>query len=190
MDREKPNVPPEQYKPFAMDQGRIPGVPPLAAYGEGFKFHVTGLTHGEDGFPTGNPAIAEKQLRRLNEKISSNKKALCKVEKFFLEDAEVVIFAYGATARSARKAVRDARAVGIKAGMLRPITIWPFVEDALLEVKAGRPKAVIVPEMNLGQLVLPVKSVMGDSVPVIPINKLAGQLITPEEILSAMKEAV
>jgi 2-oxoglutarate ferredoxin oxidoreductase subunit alpha len=189
-DREKPNVPPEQYKPFAMDQGRIPGVPPLAAYGEGFKFHVTGLTHGEDGFPTGNPAIAEKQLRRLNEKISSNKKALCKVEKFFLEDAEVVIFAYGATARSARKAVRDARAVGIKAGMLRPITIWPFVEDALLEVKAGRPKAVIVPEMNLGQLVLPVKSVMGDSVPVIPINKLAGQLITPEEILSAMKEAV
>ena len=143
--REKPSVPPEQYKPFAMDQGRIPGVPPLAAYGEGYRFHVTGLTHGEDGFPTNNPAIAEKQIKRINEKISSNRKALCKVERFFLNDAEVVVVAYGATARSARKAVKDAREQGIKAGLLRPITIWPFVEDALSEVKANLPKAVIVP---------------------------------------------
>jgi 2-oxoglutarate ferredoxin oxidoreductase subunit alpha len=188
--REKPSVPPEKYKPFAMDQGRIPGVPPLAAYGEGYRFHVTGLTHGEDGFPTNNPAIAEKQIKRINEKISSNRKALCKVERFFLNDAEVVVVAYGATARSARKAVKDAREQGIKAGLLRPITIWPFVEDALSEVKANLPKAVIVPEMNLGQLVLPVRRVMGDSVPVIQINKLAGQLIEPEEILSAIKEAV
>ena len=172
-----------------MDQAGYPGAS-LAAYGEGYRFHVTGLTHGEDGFPTNNPAIAEKQIKRINEKISSNRKALCKVERFFLNDAEVVVVAYGATARSARKAVKDAREQGIKAGLLRPITIWPFVEDALSEVKANLPKAVIVPEMNLGQLVLPVRRVMGDSVPVIQINKLAGQLIEPEEILSAIKEAV
>ncbi len=189
-DREKPTLPPGEYKPFAMDQGKIPGVPPLAAYGEGYRFHVTGLTHGEDGFPTNNPAIAEKQLERLNEKISANRDDLVKVEKLHLDDAEVVVVAYGATARSARKAVNDARAQGIKAGMLRPITIWPFAENEMLEVKAKSPKAVIVAEMNLGQLVLPIKRVMGDSVPVIQVNKLAGQLIEPEEILSAIKEAI
>lgn len=189
-DREKPTMSPDEYKPFALDQGKVPGVPPLAAYGEGYKFHVTGLTHGEDGFPTNNPAIAEKQLKRLSEKISSNRKAISKVEKFYMDDAEIVVFAYGGTARSARKAVKDARAQGIKAGLLRAITIWPFVEDEILEVKKKSPKAVIVPEMNLGQLVLPVKRVIGDSSPVVPINKIAGQLIEPEEILSAIKEAM
>src|SRR5690606_41246779 len=104
-------------------------------------------THGEDGFPTNNPAIAEKQLKRLNEKISANRDDLVKVEKLHLDDAEVVVVAYGATARSARKAVNDARAQGIKAGMLRPITIWPFAENEMLEVKAKSPKAVIVAEM-------------------------------------------
>ncbi|HHY16762.1 MAG TPA: 2-oxoacid:acceptor oxidoreductase subunit alpha, partial [Firmicutes bacterium] len=146
--------------------------------------------HGEDGFPTNNPAIGEKQIKRLNEKISSRKKELSKTEKFFMDDAEVVVFAYGGTARSAKKAVKDARAQGIKAGLLRPITIWPFAEDALLEVKKSSPKAVIVPEMNLGQLVLPVKRAIGDSCPVLPVNKIAGQFIEPEEILAAIKEAM
>lgn len=100
------------------------------------------------------------------------------------------MFAYGGTARSAKKAVKDARAQGIKAGMLRAITIWPFVEDAMLKVRDKAPKAIIVPEMNLGQLVLPVKRVIGDRCPVVPINKVAGQLIEPEEILNAIKEAM
>ncbi len=189
-DREKPRVPPEEYKPFAMNRGVVPGVPPLAAYGEGFKFHVTGLSHGEDGFPTNNPVVAEEQLRRLMGKISNNKKALTKIEEFYMEDAEIVVFSFGGTARSARKAVKDARAKGIRAGLLRAVTIWPFAEEALLKVKRTFPKAVIVPEMNLGQLVLPVKRIIGDSAPVISINKVAGQLVDPEEILQAIKEAM
>ncbi len=189
-NREKPTVPPEQYKPFALNQGKIPGVPPLAAYGDGYRFHVTGLTHGEDGFPTNNPVVGEKQILRINEKIRQRKNELCKVDEFYLDDAEIVVFAYGGTARSAKKAVKDARAQGIKAGLLRPITIWPFVEDAVLRVKTKTPKAVIVPEMNLGQLVLPVKRVVGDSCPVVPINKVAGQLIEPDEILKVIKEAM
>ncbi len=189
-NREKPTVPPEQYKPFALNEGKIPGVPPLAAYGDGYRFHVTGLTHGEDGFPTNNPVVGEKQILRINEKIRQRKGELCKVEEFYLDDAEIVVFAYGGTARSARKAVKDARAQGIKAGLLRAITIWPFVEDAVLKVKGMAPKAIIVPEMNLGQLVLPVKRVIGDSCPVVPINKIAGQLIEPDEILKVMKEAM
>lgn len=189
-NREKPTVPPEQYKPFALNEGKIPGVPPLAAYGDGYRFHVTGLTHGEDGFPTNNPLVGEKQILRINEKIRQRKGELCKVEEFYLDDAEIVVFAYGGTARSAKKAVKDARAQGIKAGLLRAITIWPFVEDAVLKVKDMAPKAIIVPEMNLGQLVLPVKRVIGDSCPVVSINKVAGQLIEPDEILKVMKEAM
>ena len=189
-NREKPTVPPEQYKPFALNEGKIPGVPPLAAYGDGYRFHVTGLTHGEDGFPTNNPVVGEKQILRINEKIRQRKGELCKVEEFYLDDAEIVVFAYGGTARSARKAVKDARAQGIKAGLLRAITIWPFVEDAVLKVKGMAPKAIIVPEMNLGQLVLPVKRIIGDSCPVVSINKVAGQLIEPDEILKVMKEAM
>ena len=189
-NREKPTVPPEQYKPFALNEGKIPGVPPLAAYGDGYRFHVTGLTHGEDGFPTNNPLVGEKQILRINEKIRQRKGELCKVEEFYLDDAEIVVFAYGGTARSAKKAVKDARAQGIKAGLLRAITIWPFVEDAVLKVKGMAPKAIIVPEMNLGQLVLPVKRVIGDSCPVVSINKVAGQLIEPDEILKVMKEAM
>ena len=189
-NREKPTVPPEQYKPFALNEGKIPGVPPLAAYGDGYRFHVTGLTHGEDGFPTNNPLVGEKQILRINEKIRQRKGELCKVEEFYLDDAEIVVFAYGGTARSARKAVKDARAQGIKAGLLRAITIWPFVEDAVLKVKGMAPKAIIVPEMNLGQLVLPVKRIIGDSCPVVSINKVAGQLIEPDEILKVMKEAM
>ena len=156
----------DRYKPFALNEGKIPGVPPLAAYGDGYRFHVTGLTHGEDGFPTNNPLVGEKQILRINEKIRQRKGELCKVEEFYLDDAEIVVFAYGGTARSAKKAVKDARAQGIKAGLLRAITIWPFVEDAVLKVKGMAPKAIIVPEMNLGQLVLPVKRVIGDSCPV------------------------
>ncbi len=189
-NRQKPTTCPKDYKPFDMEQGDIKGVPPLAAYGEGYKFHVTGLTHGDDGFPTTNPAIADRQLRRLNEKISSNRKELTKVERFYMDDAEVVIFAYGGTARSARKAVKDARAQGIKAGLLRAITIWPFVDDILLEIKKTSPKAIIVPEMNLGQMVRPVKRIIGDTAPVIQVNKIAGQLVDPDEILSAIKEAI
>lgn len=189
-NREKPTVPPEQYKPFALNEGKIPGVPPLAAYGDGYRFHVTGLTHGEDGFPTNNPLVGEKQILRINDKIRQRKGELCKVEEFYLDDAEIVVFAYGGTARSAKKAVKDARAQGIKAGLLRAITIWPFVEDAVLKVKSMAPKAIIVPEMNLGQLVLPVKRVIGDSCPVVPINKVAGQFIEPDEILKVMKEAM
>ena len=100
------------------------------------------------------------------------------------------VFSFGGTARSAKKAVRDARAAGLKAGLIRPVTIWPFLEEPLLKAKAKKPKAVIVPEMNLGQIVRPVKRVIGDTCPVVGLNKLGGQYIEPDEILEAVKEAI
>ncbi|HHY75223.1 MAG TPA: 2-oxoacid:acceptor oxidoreductase subunit alpha [Firmicutes bacterium] len=187
--RPKPDLPPGQYKPYA-DYGDPAKVAPLAAFGEGYRFHVTGLTHGEDGFPTNNPDVGARQIKRISEKIASRKKDLPQPEELFTDDAEVFVFAFGGTARSAKKAVRDARAMGLKAGLIRAITVWPFLEEPLLRAKAKKPKAVIVPEMNLGQIILPVKRVMGDACPVIGINKVGGRYIEPDEILDAIKEAI
>jgi 2-oxoglutarate ferredoxin oxidoreductase subunit alpha len=162
----------------------------LAAFGDGYRFHVTGLTHGEDGFPTNNPKVGEKQIRRIADKIRNRREQLSKFEEVYMDDAEVVVMAYGGAARSAKKAVKDARAEGIKAGLLRFITLWPFPEERVSKLRDMGLKAVIVPEMNLGQYVLPIKRVLGDACPVTPLNKIAGQFIEPNEILDAIKGAM
>lgn len=189
-DRAKPPDDPAAYKPYAIDRSDLSKVPPLAPFGRGYRFHVTGLSHAEDGFPTNSVDVAREQIERVNAKIRLRARELAKSEELYAEDAEVYVFAYGGTARSAKKAVKEARAQGIRAALIRAITIWPFNEEPLLKIKKRSPKAVIVPEMNLGQLVLPVKRVMGDACPVIPLGKVGGALIDPEEILQAVKEAV
>jgi 2-oxoglutarate ferredoxin oxidoreductase subunit alpha len=190
VDRDKPTLPKESYKPYGTGQGKLSDVPPLAAFGQGYRFHVTGLTHGEDGFPTNNPKVGEKQILRISEKIRSRREQLSMFEEIEMDDAEVVVVSYGGTARSAKKAVRDARAEGIKAGLLRVITLWPFPEERVSKLREMGLKAVIVPEMNLGQYVMPVKRVIGDACPVKPLNKIAGQFIEPKEILEAIKGAM
>jgi len=189
VDRAKPQKAPGQYKPYESDPSDPKWIAPLAPFGHGYRFHVTGLSHAEDGFPTNSVEVAGKQIERISEKITLRAKELQKVEEIFKEDAEIYVFAYGGTARSARAAVKEARAQGIRAALIRDITIWPFCDDVLQEIKGRSPKAVIVPEMNMGQLVLPVKRVIGDACPVIPINRVGGGFIEPEEILDVIKEA-
>jgi 2-oxoglutarate ferredoxin oxidoreductase subunit alpha len=189
-DRAKPDKAPGQYRPYEIDRTDLSRVPPLAPFGRGYRFHVTGLSHAEDGFPTNSADVAGEQISRINQKIRLRAKELARVEELYIDDAEVYVFTYGGTARSAKKAVKEARAQGIRAGLMRVITIWPFNEDVLFKIKKRSPRAVIVPEMNLGQLVLPVKRIIGDACPVIPVNKVGGGLIEPEEILEALKEAM
>ena len=189
-DRARPEKAPGAYKPYEIDKSDLSKVPPLAPFGRGYRFHVTGLSHAEDGFPTNDVEVARAQIDRINQKIRQRSKGLQKVEELMTEDAEVYVFAYGGTARSARKAVKDARAQGIKAGLIRAITIWPFADEALLRAKARRPKAVVVPELNLGQMALPVERTIAGACPVVRVNKVGGGLIEPEEILEAIKEAV
>ncbi len=125
----------------------------MAAFGDGYRFHVTGLTHGEDGFPTNNPKVGEKQILRMAQKIRSRRDQLSMFEEIQMDDAEVVVVSYGGTARSAKKAVKDARAEGVKAGLLRVITLWPFPERRVSRLRDMGLKAVIIPalaEMNLG----------------------------------------
>lgn len=181
--RSKPGVPPETYLPYNV---RSELVPPMANFFEGYRYHVTGLTHDETGFPTEDPDLAEAQLRRLMLKVSANADDIMEWEEDGLADADVAIFAYGVAARSARAAIADLRAAGVKVGLFRPITLWPFPEAALARA-ASHVRALFVVEMNMGQMIREVERGI-HNVPLIGIHKASGQPIVPDEITFTIRE--
>ncbi len=164
-------------------------VPVMARPGEGLRAHVTGLTHMPDGFPTQKPELASRALQRVLDKIERHRARIERFETLESEDAEVVIVAVGIVARAARRAVQDLRAEGIKVGLLRPITLWPFPEGAVREA-ANRARRVLVPEMNAGQLVLEVERLAGARGKVAGLNRIDGEPITPAEIAAKVRELV
>jgi len=182
IDRKRPTCPPPEYKPYDVKGGEIS---PLAPYGEGYRFHVTGLYHSPDGFPTNNTKMIEEAGKRLLRKVEDNKERIWKNEEYCLDDAEVGVFAYGVSARSAKFAVRELRKKGIKAGLLRPLTIWPFPDRAVEEM-AGRVKVIIVPEMNLGQIVKEVERASRGRCEVIGISRIDTEPIRPIQIIDSV----
>jgi len=184
LNRVKPTVPPEWYIPFE-DTPR--GVPPMANFGEGYRYHVTGLTHDVRGFPTSRPDEIDPFIRRLFRKLSQNFADLQIGEFFKTDDADVAVVAYGCVARSAKRAVVDCRERGIKAGMLKLNTLWPFMRGQVEKV-LGQAKVVIVPEMNMGQISREVKRVNKGDAKVFTINRIDGSIITPQEIIGRIKE--
>ena len=149
VDRKRPDVPPAEYKPYRHTEDKVP---PMAAYGrDGYRFHVTGLAHDETGFPTNNPEEIEKLVLRLHAKLERDRDQVVDIERVACDDAEIGIFAYGATSRSAYQTVARGRAVGIKVGLLRPRTLWPF-PDREVHVFAQQVRTIIVPELNLGRM--------------------------------------
>lgn len=184
INRKKPNVPPEHFYPYRADED---GVPPMASFGDGYRHHVTGLVHDEAGSPAASPQVTENLVRRLVDKIDRNAADIISYEEFMMEDAEIVVFAYGGVARSAKRAVKEARQLGLKVGLFRPVTLWPFPE-ARIEAVAEKIKAFIVPEMNLGQLRLEVERAAKGRIPVKGVHRVNGELIPPREILAAIKE--
>jgi 2-oxoglutarate ferredoxin oxidoreductase subunit alpha len=183
-DRPRPTVPPEQYLPF----GETPtGVPPMANFGEGYRYHVTGLYHDPRGLPKDSPDVVDGVMRRLMRKIELGAADILKHEAVLLEDANLGIIAYGSSARSAKAAIRLARARGIRVGLLRPLTIWPFFEGPVADL-AKQVRHIIVPEMNLGQLVLEVERVVAGRCPIHRVNRVTGEPIPPEEILVKIEE--
>ena len=183
VNRKKPVVPRDEYSPFKPDEDLVP---PMACFGEGYHFHATGLTHDEHGFPkTSSSEVQTKLVRRLCEKISRNADKIIRVEEVMLDDAEIVVVAYGIVARAALSAVRKARAAGIKAGLLRLVTLWPFPEKHVAKV-ARKAKAIVVPEMNCGQLVREVERAAKET-PVHFISKLGEDPHTPMEILEVIR---
>ncbi|MDR2401081.1 MAG: 2-oxoacid:acceptor oxidoreductase subunit alpha [Deferribacteraceae bacterium] len=178
INRTKPTVPPEDYKPY--DSSRL--VPPMANFGEGYRYHITGLSHDDTGFPTNNGYIAEKAAKRLQKKIDDNYDDIVKVEEFFCSDAEVIVFSVGAAARSAKEAVLAARGRGIKAGLLKALTVWPF-PDRHIKSYASRLKRLVVAEMNLGQLSNEVERAAEGNIEVRRILQANGEPIAPAQIL-------
>jgi 2-oxoglutarate/2-oxoacid ferredoxin oxidoreductase subunit alpha len=180
-NRKRPALEPGQtYNPYEPGEDLVP---PMLNYGEGHRYHVTGLDHDKTGFPSGSPEVMESLHRRLVDKVEKNKDSLILDERAHCDDAEVLVIAYGSTARSARRAVEEARAKGVKAGLYRPITLYPLPERQIQEA-AKRAKRVVVPEMNLGQYRLEVERVLGH--PVTGVHRVNGEPILPSLILSAI----
>jgi len=186
INRIKPTVPAHWYKHYDENQKYLS---PLASYGDGYRFHVTGLTHDSHGFPTNKPAEAAEMMNRLRKKISYNIRDLVQIESHKMEDAKIAVFAAGIMSRAGKAAVAAARAEGIKVGLLRPLTIWPFPDDAVRKMLKNV-EAVIVPELNDGQLVHELERLVKDKADgkLITVQKNNGTLITPSEILRAIKE--
>lgn len=187
VDRLKPAKDEKNYLAYKAEEGQI--VPPMAPFGEGFKYHVTGLVHDEFGFPTNNTGIANELVTRLMKKVEDNIDDIVTYEEFYTEDADVIVLAYGGTARSAKSAVKQAREKGLKVGMFRPITIWPFPEKKIKEI-AEKAKAIVVAELNYGQLVLEVERVVKNASEIFHVGKIDGEIITPGEILSKVEEVI
>ncbi len=184
IDRVKPDVPPEEYYPYDSSKGDIP---PMANFFEGYRYHVTGLNHDKTGFPVNASALVQTEEERLMRKISANRDDIVKNEEYMLDDAEIAIFAYGSCGRSAKEAVNITRKEGIKAGLLRPLTIWPFPEEEVAEL-ATRVKAIIVPELSLGQIILEVERMARGNCPVEGIFRVDGEPINPGQIVKKVKE--
>jgi 2-oxoglutarate ferredoxin oxidoreductase subunit alpha len=186
INRKRPDCSSEEYLPYKADDDLVP---PMADFGTGYRYHVTGLVHDETGFPSNSTAEADKLIRRLSDKIEMHRDEIESWEEENTEDAEVLILSYGCVARSSKSAMNILRGRGIKAGTFRPITIWPFPEKRLREL-AAKVKTIIVPEMNLGQLVLEVERICGCNARIEKLNKVSCEIIYPEEIVSKIKEVL
>ena len=182
--RKAPTVTADKYKPYDTSFG---DVPPLAAFGSGYKFHVTGLNKMQDGFPTTKAEIVQAEEERQVRKVDANIDDIVTFEEYLLDDAEVAVVAYGSTSRSARFAVNIAREQGIKAGMFRIKTFWPF-PDKQIKALAGKVKGIIIPEMNLGMCSLELERCAQGKVPILGIFRVDGEPINPDQILDKIKE--
>lgn len=179
VERIRPSMPPEWYVPYE-DNSR--GVPAMGIFGDGYRYHVTGLIHDVRGFPTQRADEIVPFRNRLFRKINQNFFDIQMADFEFIDDAEVLVVAYGSVARSARRAVRDARRSGIKAGLMQLITIWPFPRR-LIEPLLNQVRVVLVPELNFGQVSREVKRINQGITRVETLQRIDGNLITPEELL-------
>ncbi|MDP8225266.1 MAG: 2-oxoacid:acceptor oxidoreductase subunit alpha [Candidatus Lernaella stagnicola] len=186
-NRRKPRRMPDRY--FAYQSGAT-DVPTMAPFGEGYRFHVTGLFHDRSGFPTNDPAVIETETRRLLRKIHRAYNDIVKWEEVFLDDAEEVIVCFGCVSRSALAAAKRLRKRDHKVGLFRIKTLWPFPTRALAKIAQRKHvKKMLVPEMNAGQIVAEVERAAGQRCEVLGLQRLDTQIITPRQIMRALRES-
>lgn len=185
-ERKQPDCEPEDFKAYATDESLVPAMP---AFGSGYRWHVTGLVHDETGFPKGTPAATLAAANRQRAKLENNLDDIVQVENYRMEDADFAVVAFGGAARTAYETVDMARAEGLKVGLVRPVTIWPFAEAQMKEL-AGRVKGILVHELNCGQYVHEVERAVNGKVPVSLYAKYDNEPATPAQLLEEVKKAM
>ena len=184
IDRKRPDCPPEEYRAYAMTEDLVP---PMADFGKGYRYNITGLFHDETGFPTNNTEVAGKQLDRIMKKVENNFDEINIYEEYMLEDAQYAFITFGGMARSVKEAIRTLRKEGIRIGAFIPKTVWPFPEKQINKLVSDM-DGVFVAEMNLGQMILEVQRTSKERNKIHAINKANGEVITPEEIIKSFME--
>lgn len=184
IDRKRPDCPPEEYRAYAMTEDLVP---PMADFGTGYRYNITGLFHDETGFPTNNTEVAGKQLDRIMKKVENNFDEINIYEEYMLEDAQYAFITFGGMARSVKEAIRTLRKKGIRIGAFIPKTVWPFPEKQVEKLVSDM-DGVFVAEMNLGQMILEVQRASKERNKIHAINKANGEVITPEEIIKSFME--
>ena len=185
-DRLKPS-PDSDYKGYNLEEGEC--VPRMAAFGEGHRYHITGLFHDESGFPSNSTKNAQTMLDRMMNKVTDNLDDILDSDEYMTEDAELLLVSYGSTARTAKAAVNRLRKAGVKAGLFRPITLWPFPANRMLEL-AEKVDNIIVCELNEGQYVLEVERVVKSNSNVMHFGRGNGEVLTPIEIFEKGMEVM
>lgn len=186
-ERRRPTRPPGKgFLPYRPDEDLVP---PMPCAGEGYRVHVTGLTHDERGYPVLNARTQRRLVGRLVDKVRSNAKRILRVEEVGTEDAEVLVVAYGSVARSAREAVRTLRERGVRAGLLRPITVWPF-PTSRVRALARKVRAILVPEVNFGQVVYEVDRCARGRARTLLLPLLGGEIHVPGDIVAKVEEVI
>lgn len=186
IDRPTVRFPDHKRLPYHLKEGQM--VPKMAPFGCGQRYNITGLIHDETGFPTNSHEEADKLMQRLMHKISDNYDDIVQCEERDLEDADTAILCYGGTMRAALSAMETARAKGLKVGIFRPITLWPFPERELLAL-SKRVRRILVAEHNYGQIVLEAERIVKNNCELDFIGRVNGTVITPEDLLEKLEEA-
>lgn len=184
VNRKQPTCNLKDYKPFKVDED---GIAPLANYGSNYITRLSGSTHDDSGLPNSKPENADKFIRHYTDKIEKNKKDISIVRKYNMEDAEYAIITFGCSTRSSLEAMEMLRAEGKKVGILQLVTIWPFADKEVMEV-CNQVKGVVVPELNLGQLIEEIKKFNHKNIPIMGVNKVDSLSIQPHEIIEKIRE--
>ena len=185
----KGDVEPDHFRIYRDPDSDDDGVTaPMAIAGEGFRFHITGLTHDERGYPAMNAEASEWNIKRLVNKIRGHRDDIIQLEERHLEDAEIVVVSYGISARTSLWPIEQARKEGIRVGYLRLITVWPFPEEQIRAL-AKKIRAFVVPEINAGQILREVERCAAGRAHIIGVHRLGGDILEPQQVLSALRAA-
>ena len=184
ISRKRPTIPPKDFLPFKAGKDLVPEMP---IAGEGYRVHVTGLTHDEKGYPAMNDKAHNKLVTRLVDKIRKNASEIIEIEEIYTEDAEVILVSFGISARICRYILDQARKRGLKVGLLRFITVWPFPEERIRKL-AEHIRAFVVVEINLGQIVFEVERAAGGQCDTFLIPHAGGHIHDPQKVWERVKK--